>query len=243
MSRLNIYAVTLAAGLLVGVGCSRNNSQTGEASREVTPAKNTGTAFVRYVNAVGGHSNTTLYFGDTELFSSAEAQKPTAYKQVPAERRDFILREAAKPTGMEIAKNSEGLGDGKHYTVVAFEDTDTKPVLRVFNDDESAPAAGKAKVRLIHAAPGVEPVGLYTPRAKDKLAGESRFNSGSSWQEVNPVNGPLEIRTGDHKNVSRVTVPDHGIEAGKFYTLIVEGGAKTGEKLHVVELVDTPTAL
>jgi len=243
MYRFSSYAVVLAAGLLVGVGCNRNNTQTGEASREVPPAKNTGTAFVRYVNAVGGHSNTDLYFGDTELFSSAEAQKPTAYKQVPAERRDFILREAGKPAGMEITKNSEGLGDGKHYTVVVFEDKDTKPVLRVFNDDESAPAAGKAKVRIIHAAPEVEAVNLYTPRSKDKLAGESRFSTASSWQEVNPVNGPLEIRAGDHKTASRVSVPDHGIEAGKLYTLVVEGGPKTGEKLHVVEIMDTPTTL
>ena len=152
MQRFPAYAVLVASGLLFGAACNRSdhrvNSQ-GEASREAPPAKTAGTAFVRYVSALGAHDNTDLYFGDTKLYTTSGAEKPTGYKEVPAERRDFILREAGKPDGMEIEKNSEGLHDGKHYTVVGYEDKDGKPVIRVFNDDESAPAAGKAKVRLI----------------------------------------------------------------------------------------------
>ena len=142
---------------------------------------------------------------------------------------------------MAIEKNSEGLGDGKHYTVVAYEDKDAKPVLKVFNDDESAPAAGKAKVRIIHAAPGADPVNVYAAGRKDKLAGESRFSSASSWEEVNPVNGPLEVRAGNGKTGQATRIPDARIEAGKLYTLIVEGGGKSPQKLNVIEVVDTPT--
>jgi len=185
------------------------------------------------------HRNTDLYFGDTKLFTAAGSEKPTEYKQIQAERRDFILREAGKPDGTEIEKNSEGLRDGKHYTVLAYEDNDGKPVLRAFNDDESAPAAGKAKIRLIHAAPGADPVSVYVPGHKDKLAGESRFSTASTWQEVDPVNGPVEVRVGDEKTGVRATGPT-SIQAGKLYTLIVEGGPKSGQKLHVVEMVNTP---
>jgi hypothetical protein len=242
MQRFPAYALLLASGLLLGAGCSRTdnrvNSQ-GEASREATPAKTTGTAFVRYVSAIDAHNNTDLYFGDMRLFTTSGAEKPTGYKEVPAERRDFMLRQANKPDGMEIEKNSEGLHDGKHYTVVGYEDKDGKPVLRVFNDDESAPAVGKAKVRLIHAAPGADPVSLYAPGRKDKLAGESRFSTASTWQEVDPVNGPVDIRAGDVKTGARVAVPTR-IEAGKLYTFVVEGGPKSGEKLHVVDIVDSP---
>jgi hypothetical protein len=177
-----------------------------------------------------------------QLFGTGSAGKATEYKQIPAERRDFVLREAGKPDGVEIEKNSEGLRDGKHYTVVAYEDKDGKPVLRVFNDDESAPAAGKAKVRLIHAAPATEPVSLYAASRKDKLAGESRFSEASTWQEVDPVNGPLVIRTGDDKTGARAPVGVKRIEAGKLYTFVVEGGAKSGQKLHVVDLIDAPTS-
>src|SRR6185503_9602258 len=125
-----------------------------------------------------------------------------------AERRDFVLREASgKPNAVEIEKNSEGLREGKHYTVVAYENEDGQPVLRVVNDDEDAPSAGKAKVRLIHAAPKMEPVALYAVGQKDKLAGESRFSTVSTWQEVDPMTGPLEVRAGDDKTGSRAVVP------------------------------------
>lgn len=244
MYRITAYTVLLASGLIVGIGCNRTehraNSQ-GEASREATAPRTSGMAFVRYVSAIDAHSATDLYFGDIRLFSTSGAEQPTGYKQVPAERRDFILREAGKPDGMDIEKNSEGLGEGKHYTVVGYEDTDGKPVLRVFKDDESAPKAGKAKVRLIHAAPGAEPVSIYAPGRKDKLASESRFSTASTWQEVDPVNGPLEVRAGNEKTGARASLKTAGIEAGKLYTLVVEGGPKSAEKLHVVEMVDTPS--
>lgn len=208
----------------------------------MTPAKNTGTAFVRYVSAVDAHSDTDLYFGDMQLFSTAAAKTPTDYKQVPAERRNFVLRAAGKPDGVAIEKNSESLGDGKHYTVVVYEDNDGKPVMSVFNDDESAPAAGKAKVRIIHAAAGADPVNVFAHGRKDKLAGESRFSTASNWEEVDPVSGPLEVRVGNGKTGFATRVPDSRIEAGKLYTLIVEGnGAKRPDTVHVVEVVDTPT--
>jgi hypothetical protein len=243
MKHFRISAVLVASGLLIGVACNRTETRSrteGEASREMPPAKTTGTAFVRFVSAMNAHTNTDLYFGNTKLFSTSDAEKPTGYKPVPAERRDFILREAGKPDGMEIEKNSEGLRDGKHYTVVGYEDNDGKPVLRAFNDDESAPAAGKAKVRLIHAAPGIDPVSVYAPGRKDKFAGESRFSTASTWQEVDPVNGPLVVRAGDEKTGARASVPAK-IEAGKLYTFVVEGGPKSGEKLRVMDLVDSPT--
>ena len=96
-------------------------------------------------------------------------------RRFPPERHDFVLREAGKADGLTNSRRTnERLGEGKHYTVVVYEDQDAKPVLRVFNDDETAPAAGKAKVRVIHAAPAMESVSIYAAGHKNKLAGESR---------------------------------------------------------------------
>jgi len=244
MYRFSGYAVLLAAGLFAA-GCSRTDNRTaaqGEANRDATTAKSTGTAYVRYVSDVNAHSNTDLYFGDMRLFSTNGAEKPTGYKEVPAERRDFTLRAAGQANGMEIEKNSEGLSDGKHYTVVAFEDKDGKPVLRVFKDDESAPDAGKAKVRIIDAAPASESIALYAAGHKDKLAGESHFSDASSWQNVDPVKAPLVIREGNAKNGYHASVPLKGLEAGRLYTIIVEGGPKSGERLHVIDMIDSPNS-
>lgn len=240
MYRLPVYTL-VASCLALGVGCNRteNASSTGEAHREATTS--TGTASVRYVNAMDAHANTDLYFGDLKVFSGpATANEPTGYKTVPAERRDFALKEAGKPDGVEIEKNSEGLGNGKHYTVIAYENDNGSPVLKVVSDEESAPDAGKAKIRIMHAAAKMDPIAIYAPGHKDKLASESRFSSVSTWQEVDPVNGPLQVRAGDDKNGAMASVPG-GIEAGKLYTFVVQGGPKTGKKLHVVRIVDSPS--
>jgi hypothetical protein len=246
MYRFPAYsAFLLGCALLVGAGCSRSSTTTqGEASRETTntaPAAK-GTAFVRYVSAVKAHDNTDLYFGDTQLFSTTNAAKPTDYKDVPAERRDFTLREAGNPNGVAIDKNSEGLSDGKHYTVVAYEDKDAKPVIHVFNDDESAPAAGKAKLRIIHAAGANEAVDVYVSGQKDKLASESSLTSSSTWQDINPVKGTIEVRTGSGKDAQVTRIPNTNFDAGKLYTLVVEGSGKTGQKLSVVQMENSPTS-
>jgi hypothetical protein len=229
----------LTTGFLMAVGCSNTNTTKGEASREIaTGAK--GVAYVRYVSAIDAHAATDLYFGDMRLFSTEKADQPTGYKEVPAARHEFALRAAGKPDGMEIEKNSEGLSEGKHYTVVGYEDNDGKPVLRVFNDDESAPSAGKAKVRLIHAAAGADPVAVYVAGKKDKYTSESRFSTNSGWDTVDPAAGPFEVRVGDKKNGAHAAVPTKSVEAGRLYTWVVEGGPKSGQPLHVVELMDSP---
>jgi hypothetical protein len=240
MHRSIVYGVLVASGFLMSVGCNKTENTTkGEASREIaTGAK--GVAYVRYVSAIDAHADTNLYFGDLRLFSTSQAEQPTGYKEVPAARHDFILRQAGKPDGMEIEKNSEGLSEGKHYTVVGYEDADAKPVLRVFKDDESAPSAGKAKVRLIHAAPGADPVAVYVAGKKDKYTSESRFSTSSSWDTVDPAAGPFELRVGNDKTGRHVSVPAKSVEAGRLYTWVVEGGRKSGMPLHVVEMVDSP---
>ena len=226
----------LLAMTLLSTACNRNTESTRERRDETKTATATHEyAFVRFVDA--HHGDADLYFGDTKAFSGTANGAVTDYKQLPAERRELALRTAGQATEKPLATNSEGFGDGKHYTVIAYDDKD--PKLVVVNDDESAPAEGKAKVRIIHAAPGMESVNIYAAGKRDKLASESRFSTASTWQEVDPVKGPLEVRTSDQKS-GGVRVNDVHLQPGNLYTFVVEGGAKAGEKLHVVSIVDTP---
>lgn len=225
----------MIAVLLSTTACSRT---TEERAREATqpPAAKVEMAHVRFIDAHTGNAN--LYFGDTQAFSGGGG-KITDYKQLPAERRQFSLRPAAG--GEELATNSEGLGEGKYYTVVAFEDEKGKASLRVVNDNESAPSQGKAKVRMIHASPEMEALNLYVVGRKEEIADQSRFSTGSTWQEVDPVKGTLELRSSDRKTGS-VRIPGMTLEAGKLYTFVVTGGDDTKKKLKVTPIVDMPRA-
>jgi hypothetical protein len=227
------FTVALPAFLIIS-GCSRTADQaTRERTRETAD-----TAYVRFINAHTGPAS--LYFGDSMLFSGS-TKTVTDYKPAPAERKEFSLRSGSRE-GEALATNSEGLDNGAHYTVIAFNgksaDRDDAS-LRVVKDDEEAPSPGKAKVRMIHASPEFEALNLYAVGHKDEIADQSRFSTGSTWQEVDPVKGPLEVRSSDRETGS-VRVPDVTLEAGKLYTFVVSGGDDTRHKFAVTTIVDTP---
>ena len=229
------------SALLIPSACTKSErAETRERARETRDAmtdkrpaeKNTGTAYVRFIDEHTGQGS--LYFGDTLVFDGG-SQKITDYKTVPAERREFRIKTA--PNADALAHNSEGLDDGNHYTVVAFDDSEGKPSLRVVKDDEKAPENGKAKVRIIHASKEMQGLKLYAQGQKNEIADESRFSTGSNWEEVDPVKGPLEMR-GTDKKVQPVRVPNVHLEAGKLYTFVVGGDAKN--RMHVTPIIDTP---
>jgi hypothetical protein len=227
------YTAVMSA-LLIPAACSRQErTETRERARE-TAANKTGTAQVRFIDEHTGAGN--LYFGDTLLFDGG-SRKVTEYKPVSAERREFTIR--TSPTAEALAHNSEGLDNGDHYTVVAFDDKEGKPSLRIVKDDESAPASGKAKVRIIHASNEMQGLKLYAQGQKNEIADASRFTTGSNWEEVNPVKGTLEMRGSDDKT-RPVRIPDVHLEAGKLYTFVVGGDANN--RMHVTTIVDNPTA-
>lgn len=236
-NRAVLGSALLIPALLLSNACSRTKDDgTRGRTRETTSVpvtKHEEFAFVRFIDAHNGKAS--LHFGDTLAFTGS-GEGVTDYKQLPAERREFSLR---APGGETLATNSESLSEGKHYTVIAFNDKN-KPALRVVTDDESAPDQGKAKVRIIHAAPDMEALNLYAAGHKDKLASESRFTTVSTWQEVDPVKGPLELRTSGGRSAT-VRVPGLTLEPGRLYTFVVSGGDNVKQSLHVTPIVDSPT--
>jgi len=223
--------------LLLMSACSKTENTTRERTAEPAAPHTTAVAYVRFFDAYTAPVD--LYFGDMKAFNNKKERSLTSYIELPAERHDFALRDPGTTAGDPLAKNSEGLSSGKHYTVIAYDDKDGKPALRVVNDDASAPDAGKAKVRIIHAAPGLEALNLYAAGTKDKIASESRFTTSSNWQQVDPAKGALVMRTSDKRAVQ---IPDVRLEPGKLYTFIVNGGGNSAEKLNVTPVVDSPTS-
>ena len=186
-------------------------------------AKAADQALVRFVNATP--ASATLYFGDNSEFSDVAHNTVTPYKELPAERHDFKLR-TSQAAGEPLATNSEGLSGGKHYTVLAVAKSDTNPLkydLTVFNDDLSAPDPGKAKVRVIHAAPGAKDVDIYSKNSGDALITGASFDHATDYKQVDPATVELDVRqTGSKKN--ELKVQDLKLSAGHLYTILLMGG-------------------
>jgi hypothetical protein len=218
-----------AAAILALAGCSSTTKQPSQSTTggststapSGTTAKIEDKALVRFVNATPAPKD--LYFGDMNAFSNVAPMAASAYSELPADRHDFKLYSAGNDTGDPLASNSEGPTAGKHYTIVAVNGTDGKAMLNPISDDLAQPDPGKAKVRVIHAAPGVDKVDVYPVGAKDALIGGVAFKDATGYKEVDPVLTEIDVRS-DGSKTSVLRVRNLNLAPGKLYTLVVMGG-------------------
>lgn len=194
-------------------------------------------ALVRFVEAVPGQGM-DLWFGDKQVFHGVAYKDVTQYIEVPAEHQDFKLEPSGNTQVNAPATESEGLTAGDRYTIVA-ETKDGKLALEVISDKITAPASGKAKVRVINVAMGLGKIDVVDSQG-DVATGISP-DSATGYDNVVPASGSLEIRRADkHSDVARV--PNFNIDPGKLYTIIVVGGS--GQPYQAIPVIDqlTPNA-
>jgi len=244
---MKAFQSTLALCILLA-GCSSN--KTTEPSASATPggastapsgqdAANQKKALVRFAQTVPGNQRMDLWFGDMKVFSNVAYKEVTPYVEVPAERHDFKLQNAGDTQVTAPATNSEGLSAGGHYTIVAERKSakDAGYTLNAMNDDLKIPTDGKAKVRVVNAAVGLGKIDVVGPDGK--IFGGVDEISSTSYKEVNPATGALEIRRND-KSVDALRVPNMSFQPGKLYTIFIVGGA--GQRLEAIPVTDQLTA-
>jgi hypothetical protein len=250
-----------AAGLIFGVlflvaACSRESNQTQQVT--TTTEKGTSTAppakevqtrdnvLIRVVHAIPKGPAVDLFADDQKAFDNVHFGKVTPYREIPDKlRANFTIRITGQANSQPLAENSETIGSGNHYTVIAFPDSDGHPTLTVVNDDLKPPDSHKAKVRFINASPDAGEVDVYPRTGKDALFDGVNFKSEAGYREVDPMRTTLEVRPEGKKNVL-LTIPNTSLEAGKIYTIVLAGRTKAGQKLEAFTIEDelgTPTAL
>jgi len=245
--------VTLWIGSLAILGLAACTRTTTEQSKSTasgttstapsgTDARSADKALVRFVNATPAAKD--LYFGDVTAFSNVPARTATGYTEVPSERHEFKLFDAGNAAmGNALATNSEGPTAGHHYTILALNGEDRKPMLDPISDDLAQPDPGKAKLRVIDAAPGVKKVDIYVAGTRNALIDGVGFKDATGYKEVDPATTEIDVRTAGSKS-SATKIGNLSLTAGKLYTLLVMGG--NGQQLTstVIEdqLVPTTTS-
>lgn len=246
-NRLKLRAALGLVALLIVTACSSESNQ----NRPVTTTTNTGTsnappatevkqrgnALVRVIHAVPGGAAVDVFADDAKVFSGIAYKTASPYKEVSGERHTFRIRPAGQDTAQPLAENSEGLSDGKHYTVVAMADANGKPTLYVYNDDLVPPSSGKAKVRLIHASADAGEVDVYAREGNKKLFGGVNALSETGYSEFDPMTGTIEVRP-EGKTNAVLTIPNAKFGAGDTYTIVVVGKAKGTPKLEAMIVED-----
>jgi hypothetical protein len=250
--RTKLRAILAIASLLLSTACSKEANQ----NSPVTTTTNTGTtnapastevkqrgnALVRVIDAVPGGPAVEVFADDSKIFSGIAYKTASPYKEVSGERHTFRIRPAGQDTAQPLAENSEGLSDGKHYTVVATASSDGKPTLYVYNDDLVPPPAGKARVRVLNASPEAGEVDVYAKQGNKKLFGGVNALTISSYSEFDPMTGAIEVRPAG-KNNAVLTLPNARFEAGNNYTVAIFGKTSGTPKLESMIIEDRVTGV
>jgi hypothetical protein len=218
--------------LLAGCAGARTKEPVVSASKEgktVSESGDTaarrGKSLVRFVNAVPDQA-LDITTEDRATFINVEFKAVTPYTEIGDNLVKFRVRAADGDS--VLADNSETLGDGVRYTVVAMPTADGKVSIRVLRD-ELVPDSGKARIRVIQATPGLSDVDVALSGQKDLVFDNVKYGTEAGYKDVPPSTATLEFRMGDPPHV---TVPlrlkTMSLVTGKAYTLVIVGAKPRG---------------
>ena len=241
---MRIRMTTLALGATVFAGCGGTKASDtaavtttrSDSSASVSPssdaAKERGTSMVRFVNAVPLSGELDVMTDSVTLFSKVEYGSVTAYREVRDNINAFVLR--PKGRDPQLIGNTETMRDGGRYTVVALPDRDGGTTLRVMKDD-LATDSGKARIRVVNAAPGNDDVDIVMTGRKDALFDDIDYGTEAGFKDVDPIETSFAIRREESRR-DIATVKRMQLKAGRAYTIVLAGGA--GGTLRAISFSD-----
>lgn len=220
----------LPAAVLVFSACSNGDDDT-------PPAPEQGRVLISHAAAVSSVPVTA--FANDQQIGQLNYGQSSGYINVNAGAATVRINSGTQA----LASQTLTIAKDQSYSVFAYSPSATigsNPALLALPDDLSAPAAGQAKVRVVHLALNAPtPVRLTAPSALPGTPGtdittDVAFGAASAFVPVNA--GPLNLSVTAGSPRTQVQVVGDGntgtgtknYEAGKIYTVLVRGIAGTG---------------
>jgi len=217
------FALALLAALAASA-CSDDNNATAPAS----------TAQLRVVHASPDAPNVDVFVDNTAALTNVAYEAASAYLEVPSGSRNLQVR--ATGTTTVVIDQTATLDAGKAYTVIA-----TGPVASieplVLTDDQTSPAAGNVRVRLVHASPTAGNVDIYVTSTTADITNATptltnvAFRAASNYLEVPAGTYRVRVTPAGSKAVA-IDVNNVALTAGQVRTAIAVdapgGGAPLG---------------
>ena len=242
---------TLRAVLIIATALAAACDRTESSSAKVTTSSPAGTssvpssaaarqrddALVRVVHAVPSSSSFDLFVGDLMLFDGFAFKTVTPYRAVDGKRYAFALRPAGMPQAKPLSSNTEDLNKGEFYTAIAMPGDGYGPKLRVVNDHLDSPSAGKARLRVVHAAGDAGTIDVRAATRATAFFDNLAYQSVSDYRDVEPINGQLEIVAAGQAAPVIAATMGH-LEAGRFYTLVIVANAAAASRVEAFLIED-----
>jgi hypothetical protein len=198
------------------------------------PAAAPGSALVRVAHFSPDTAGVDVWVDSARELQNVSYNTVSDYATLPAGPHQLALRPVGAPaTSTPLLSANVTLAAGSAHTVAGV---GLNKQLRgqIFDDDLSAPEAGAAKVRIINAAVGIEPIDV-TVAGGPPFPGSIGFAAASPYEQVPAGKHDLQVLGSAHQNVL-LNVPGVDVGAGIIYSFAVIGGA--GKPTQFVPVVD-----
>ncbi|HET7599176.1 MAG TPA: DUF4397 domain-containing protein [Gemmatimonadales bacterium] len=175
-----LAAALLAALALAGCG-SDSTAPSGDMAR------------VRMVNASPDAGDLDISIDGGSSIRELPYRGYTVYFPVLQGARDFQVFRPGEPDPVVVT--SPTFAAGHDYSFIAANRLALIEAL-VLEDDNSAPAAGSARVRVVHAAPGAPALDIYLTGPGDDLAAAAPIATNIGYRGVAPA---VQVPAGDYR--------------------------------------------
>jgi len=222
-------ALTLLATLAVSA-CNNDDDVTAPAT----------TAELRVVHASPDAPNVDVLVDNTAALTNVAYKAASTYLQVPSGSRNLKVR--ATGTTTVVIDQTATLNQGSAYTVIATGRVASIAPL-VLTDDQTSPAAGNVRLRLVHASPAAGNVDIYVnaPTADITTATPTlanvAFRVASNYLEVPAGTYRVRITPAGTKTVA-IDVNNVALTAGQVRTAVAVDAPGGGAPLGAILLAD-----
>lgn len=199
-----------------------------------------GHAQLRVVHASPDAPNVDVLVDGKTVLTNVAYEAASSYLPVSAGSRKIEVR--ATGTSQDVINATVSLSRNKDYTVLAVDKLASISPL-VLTDDNTPPASGQIKLRLVHASPSAGPVDIYVEAPGTDITGISPTLSNVSFKTASDY---LAVAAGSYEvyitpTGSKTVALDSGsitLTAGQIRTAVALDAPGGGTPLTAIVLKD-----
>ena len=195
---------------------------------------------VRVVHAISDVPKADVLLDGTKVKAGLDYKSADGYRIGSAGQHAVKVRK--ENAAADLVSVNQNVQADKDYTIIAY-GAEAQPKSIVLTDDNAAPAAGKARVRVVHAADGEPNVDVYVVKAQADLATATAAATNiapgaASAYITKDADTYLVILTGVGNKTAVLTVQGVDLTNGKVRTIVALEKAGGGTPLEGVKLDD-----
>jgi len=158
-----------------------------------------GTAFLRVLHAVPNGPAVDVYAGAAKVASNVEFKTLGDYVTIPSGKNTFKVVATGR-TEPALVSEEKSLTKGKYFTLVVM--GKQAPSLLLINDSAGKEMTDRARVRVVHAAPGLPDVLVTVPSTRTASGYTNLLSNPLSYgatasKSVKPTTTSIQIRSLD----------------------------------------------